>query len=73
MVKFKYNEYSETYNVELPYSLGSLKTDRYVAKINPKDNTIKFWDELSFDDVRSIMLQWGEFKHQLDRNPLEDL
>ena len=73
MVEFKYNEMMERWDAELPYELGDLKEMTCVASIDPEDNTITFWKPLSITDVRKILNKCDELKHELDKNPLDEI
>ena len=65
--EFRYNDMTESWDIEILCELGDLKERVCVASVRRKENTITFWKTISINDLRSIMLRWEEHSFMLDR------
>ena len=70
-VEVKYDNMMERWDIQMLFQLGDLKDMVTVAHI--KDNTITFLKPLSITDVYKILNKCEELKHQLEKNPLDEI
>ena len=70
-VEVKYDNMMERWDIQMLFQLGDLKDMVTVAHI--EDNTITFQKPLSITDVYKILNKCEELKHQLGKNPLDEI
>ena len=70
-VEVKYDNMMERWDIQMLFQLGDLKDMVTVAHI--EDNTITFQKPLNITDVRKILNKCDELKHQLEKNPLDEI
>ena len=70
-IEFKYDNMMERWDIQMLFQLGDLKDMVTVAHI--EDNTITFQKPLNITDVRKILNKCDELKHQLEKNPLDEI
>ena len=80
-IEFKYNNMMERWDIEMFSQLGDLKEMKAVAYVDYEkvgdhkklSNTITFLKPLNITDVRRILNKCEELKHELERNPLDEI
>ena len=80
-IEFKYNNMMERWDIEMFSQLGDLKEMVAVAYIDYEkvgdhkklSNTITFLKPLNIADVRRILNKCDDLRHELDKNPLDEL
>ena len=70
-IEFKYDGMMERWDIEMLFQLGDLKDMVAVAYI--EDSTITFLKPLSITDVRKILNKCDELRHELEKNPLDEI
>ena len=70
-VEVKYDNMMERWDIQMLFQLGDLKDMVTVAHI--EDNTITFQKPLSITDVYKILNKCEVLKHQLGKNPLDEI
>ena len=70
-IEFKYDNMMERWDIQMFSQLGDLKEMKAVAYI--EDSTITFLKPLNITDVRRILNKCEELKHELERNPLDEI
>ena len=80
-VEVKYDNMMERWDIQMRFQLGDLKDmvavayieDRKVGDHKKLSNTITFLKPLNRTDVRKILNKCDELKHELDKNPLDEI
>ena len=72
MVQFKYDDEMKRHNVRVPFTLAGESSMTTIASISEdKDARITLHRQVSLKLLKSIILNWDEYVHQMTRDDIE--
>ena len=67
MIQIKYDNVMKRYDVKVPYKLADEDNETVVVASISENNKINLHKEISLKLMKTILLTWDEYEHQITR------